>query len=68
MEIKDEKDENKVPIFQYEVDVKTFIKVWDNQQRFTIVREFKTEQFNSIRRIHVRLASDCKKYLEIKHR
>lgn len=23
-------------LFQYEVDVKTSIKVWDNQQRFTI--------------------------------
>lgn len=55
-------------LFQYEVDVKTSIKVWDNQQRFTIVSELKTEQFNSIRRSHVRLASDCKQDLEITHR
>lgn len=46
-------------LFQYEVVVKTSIKVWDNQQRFTI---------NSIRRSHVRLARDCKQDLEITHR
>lgn len=29
-------------LFQYEVDVKTSIKVWDNQQRFTI--QFNTQK------------------------